>query len=67
MDMDIMIIEANVLNLGRYTDISAEIPVFYPKPYDKCKILPDVVDRYGPIYHHVANISAYIRDENITR
>ena len=25
-----------VLNIGRYTGISAEIPVFYLKRYDKC-------------------------------
>ena len=53
-----------VLNIGRYTSISAEIPVFYPKRYDKCKILPDInLDRYGPIYRYVADISADIRDE----
>ena len=53
-----------VLNIGRYTGISAEIPVFYPKQYDKCKNLPDfILDRYGPIYRHVADISADIRDE----
>jgi len=27
-----------VLNLGRYIGISTEIPVFYPKRYDKYKI-----------------------------
>ena len=38
--------------------------MFYPKQYDKCKNLPDIVlDRYGPIYCHVADISADIRDE----
>ena len=53
-----------VLNIGRYTGISTEIPVFYPKRYDKCKNLSDIVlDRYGPIYRHVADISADIRDE----
>ena len=55
-----------VLNIGRYTGISAEIPVFYPKRYNKCKDLPDIVlDRYGPIYRHVADISTDIRDEYI--
>jgi len=29
-----------VLNVGQYTGISAEIPVFYPKRYDTRKILP---------------------------
>jgi len=44
-----------VLNIRRYIGISAEIPVFYPKRYDKCKILPDIIlDRYGSIYRHVA-------------
>ena len=53
-----------VLNIDRYTVISAEIPVFYPKRYDKCRNLPDIVlDRYWPIYRHVADISADIRDE----
>ena len=53
-----------VLNIGQYTRISAEIPVFYPKRYDKYKNLPDIVlDRYWPIYRHVADISADIRDE----
>ena len=53
-----------ILNIGRYTGLSAEIPVFYSKRYDKCKNLPDIIlDRYGPIYRHVANISADIRDE----
>ena len=55
-----------VLNIGRYTGISAEISVFYSKRYDKCKILSDIVlDRYGPIYRHVADISADTQDENI--
>jgi len=45
-----------VLNISRYTGISTKIPVFYPKRYDKCKILPNI----GPIYRHVANISADI-------
>ena len=55
---------AIVLNIGRYTGISAEISVFYPKRYDKCKNLPDIVlDRYWPIYRHVADILADIRDE----
>ena len=50
-----------VLNISRYTDISAEISVFYSKQYDKCKNLPDIVlDRYVPIYRHVADISADI-------
>jgi len=53
-----------ILNIGLYTDISAEIPVFYPKRYDKCKNLLDIVlDWYGPIYRHVADTSADIRDE----
>ena len=53
-----------VLNIGGYTGISTEIPVFYQKRYDKCKNLPDIIlDRYGPIYRHVADISADIRDE----
>jgi len=53
-----------VLNIGRYTGISAEKPVFYSKRYDKCKNLPDIVlDRYGLIYRHVADISADIQDE----
>ena len=43
---------------------SAKIPVFYSKRYDKCKNLPDIIlDRYGPIYRHVADISADILDE----
>jgi len=57
---------AIVLNIGRYTDISIKIWVFYPKRYDKCKILSDIIlDRYGPIYRHVADILTDIRDENI--
>ena len=57
-------IQHTVLNISRHTDISTEIPVFYPKWYDKCKILPNIVlDRYGPIYRHMADISADIRDE----
>ena len=53
-----------VLNIARYTGKSAEIPVFYSKRYDKCKILPDIIlDQYWPIYRHVADISADIRDE----
>ena len=57
---------AIVLNIGRYTDISIKIWVFYPKRYDKCKILPDIIlNRYGPIYRHVGDISADICDENI--
>ena len=44
-----------VLNIGRYTGILVEIWVFYPKRYDKCKILSDIIlDRYEPIYRHVA-------------
>ena len=36
-------------------------PVFYPKRYDKYKNSPDIVlDRYWPIYRHVADISADI-------
>ena len=31
-----------VLNIGRYTGMSAEIPIFYPKRYDKYKILLDI-------------------------
>jgi len=59
-------IENTVLNLGRYTYTSAEIPVFDPKRYDKCKTLSDIIlDRYGPIYRHVADISADIRNEYI--
>ena len=55
-----------VLNICRYTGISAEIPVFYSKRYDKCKILLDIVlDQHGPIYRHVTDISVGIRDENI--
>ena len=53
-----------VLNIDRYTDISAEIQKFYPKRYDKCKNLPNIIlDRYWPIYRHVADILADIRDE----
>ena len=53
-----------VLNIGRDTDISAEISVFYPKRYNKCKNLSDIVlDRYWLIYRHVTDISADIRDE----
>jgi len=53
-----------VLNIAQYTDISAEISVFYPKRYDKCKNLSDIIlDRYGLIYRHVADVSADIRDE----
>ena len=34
--------------------------------YDKCKILLDIIlDQYGPIYRHLADISTNIRDENI--
>ena len=48
------------LNIGRY----AEIPVFYSKRYGKCKNLSDIIlDRYGPIFRHVADISVDIRDE----
>ena len=55
-----------VLNIGRDTCISAEIPVFYSKRYDKYKNLPDIIlDLYGLIYRHVVDISADIRDENI--
>jgi len=58
--------ESTVLNLGRYAGISTEIPLFYSKRYDKCKILPDIVlNRYRPIYRHVTDISADIQDENI--
>ena len=57
-------ISSIVLNIGRYTGILAEIPVFYSKRYGKCKNLPDIVlDRYGLIHRHVADISADIRDE----
>jgi len=43
-----------VLNKGRYTGISAEMSVFYPKWYDKCNILSDIfLDRYGLIYRQV--------------
>ena len=59
-------ITSNVLNIGWYTVISAEIPVFYPKRYDKCKNLSDIIlDRYGPIYRHVTDIdiSADIQHE----
>ena len=53
-----------VLDISRNTDISAKIPLFYPKRYDKCKNLSDIVlDWYGQIYHHVADISADIRDK----
>ena len=53
-----------VLNIGRYTGILAEIPVFYPKWYVKYKNLPDIVlDRYWPIYRHVVDISPDIWDE----
>ena len=38
---------STVLNLDWYTGISIEILVFYPKRYDKCKILPEnILDRY---------------------
>jgi len=41
---------STVLNLDRYISVSVEIPVFYPKRYDKCKILPDIsLNRYWPI------------------
>jgi len=53
-----------VLNIGRYTGISADIPIFHPKRYDTCKNLPDIVlDQYRLIYRHVADISTDIRDE----
>ena len=52
-----------VLNIDWYTGISAEISVFYLKRFDKCKNLSDIVlNWYGPIYRHVADISADIRD-----
>ena len=35
-----------VLNIRRYTGISTEIPVFYPKRYDKYKNLPDIPVSY---------------------
>ena len=55
-----------VLNFGRYTGISAKISVFYPKRYDKCKILPNIVlNIYGLIYRHVADILTDIQDEYI--
>ena len=57
---------ATVLDIGCYIDISANIPVFYPKRYGKCNILPDIILNWnGPIYRHVADISADIQDENI--
>jgi len=60
------VISITVLNLDRYTGAPIEIPVFYPKWYDKYKILWEIIlDRYGPIYRHVADISADIRDEYI--
>ena len=53
-----------VSNIGRYINILTEISIFYPKRYDKCKNLPDIVlDRHEPIYRHVTDISADIRDE----
>jgi len=59
-------IVCTVLNIGRYTDISTDKPVFYPKRYDKCKILSDIVlDRYGLISRHVVYVSTDIRDENV--
>ena len=41
-----------ILNLDRYTGISVEIPVIYPKRYDKCKFFFRY--HFGPIW---ANIS----------
>jgi len=52
---------AIVLNIGRYTGISAEIPVFYSKRYDKCKNFTGY--HFEPIYRYVADISADIRDK----
>jgi len=55
-----------VLTLGRYASISAKIPIFYQKLYDKCKILSDIIlDRYRATYCPVDDISADIRDEYI--
>ena len=49
--------------LGMAGAISAEIPLFYPKRYDKCKNLSDIVlDRYELIYCHVADIRDEISD-----
>ena len=49
-----------VLNIGRYFGILAEIPVFYPKLYDKDKILLDIIlDRYivtWPIYQLISEM-----------
>ena len=53
-----------VLNIGRYTGVLADIPIFYPKRYDKCKNLSDIVlGQYELIYRHVTNKSTDIRDE----
>ena len=57
---------STVLNLGRYTGISIEIPVFYLKRYDKCTILPDIIlDHMGrylatwPIYRPISEMNIF--------
>jgi len=60
------LITSIVLNIGQFISISADIPVFYPKRYKKCKILPDIIlNWYEPIYRYFADISTDIGDENI--
>ena len=60
-----VVVVVTILNIGRCIGISSEIPVFYSKWYGKCNILSDIIlNWYGPIYHHVADIWADIWDKN---